>query len=144
MHQILRLRRSESTYRSSAWPEIVGPKLFGARSDATGRSLRRSTTTSADHPIGLCSVAILVREAKSALLFLYKEVLGVELPWLEGIQSAKAAARLPVVLTVDETRRLLQQLSSTPCAHRAAALRNRHADHGSAATASERHRVCAR
>jgi len=32
-------------------------------------------------------------QAKSALLFLYKEVLGVELPWLDGIQSAKAAAR---------------------------------------------------
>jgi hypothetical protein len=30
------------------------------------------------------------------LLFLYKEVLGVELPWLDGIQYAKALVRLPV------------------------------------------------
>jgi hypothetical protein len=28
-------------------------------------------------------------QAKSAVLFLYKEVLGAPLPWLEGIESAK-------------------------------------------------------
>ncbi|MBA2592593.1 MAG: tyrosine-type recombinase/integrase [Gammaproteobacteria bacterium] len=38
-------------------------------------------------------------QAKSAILFLYKEVLGEPLPWLEGIESAKRPARLPVVLT---------------------------------------------
>jgi hypothetical protein len=36
--------------------------------------------------------------AKSAVLFLYKEVLGEPLPWLEGIESAKRPARLPLVL----------------------------------------------
>jgi len=39
-------------------------------------------------------------QAKHALLFLYKEVLGVTLPWLDGITSAKVSKRLPVVLTV--------------------------------------------
>ena len=43
-------------------------------------------------------------QAKSALLFLYKEVLGVELPWLEGVASATTPKRLPVVLTRDEVR----------------------------------------
>ena len=38
-------------------------------------------------------------QAKSALLFLYKEVLGVELPWLDRVESAKQPRRLPVVLT---------------------------------------------
>ena len=38
-------------------------------------------------------------QAKSAVLFLYKEVLGEPLPWLEGIESAKRPARLSVVLT---------------------------------------------
>src|SRR5262250_2718054 len=38
-------------------------------------------------------------QAKSALLFLYKDVLDIELPWLEDIQSARAPKRLPVVLT---------------------------------------------
>ena len=38
-------------------------------------------------------------QAKSALLFLYREVLGIELPWLDDVESAKAPRRLPVVLT---------------------------------------------
>src|SRR6266404_6082951 len=49
-------------------------------------------------------------QAKSALLFLYKEVLGIELPWLEGIEKAKVPRRLPVVLTREETKRALEQL----------------------------------
>ena len=40
-------------------------------------------------------------QAKSALLFLYKEVLALELPWLNKVESAKAPKRLPVVLTRD-------------------------------------------
>ena len=44
-------------------------------------------------------------QAKSALLFLYKEVLGVELPWLDDITQAKTPKRLPVVLTRDEFAR---------------------------------------
>ena len=39
-------------------------------------------------------------QAKSALLFLYREVLQVELPWLDGIESAKAPRRLPVFGTL--------------------------------------------
>ncbi|MGZ9080215.1 MAG: integron integrase [Burkholderiales bacterium] len=46
-------------------------------------------------------------QARSALLFLYKEVLGAELPWLDGIDSAKRPARLPVVLNKDEVHRVL-------------------------------------
>ena len=38
-------------------------------------------------------------QALSALLFLYKQVLGVELPWLDGISRARKPQRLPVVLT---------------------------------------------
>src|SRR5947207_1621963 len=49
-------------------------------------------------------------QAKSAILFLYKEVLGVELPWLGGIQSAKRPVRLPVILTTDEVQRVLGHL----------------------------------
>jgi integron integrase len=49
-------------------------------------------------------------QAKSALLFLYKEVLGIDLPWLERVESAKAAHRLPVVLTPVEVRYVLRQL----------------------------------
>src|SRR5256885_17218143 len=41
-------------------------------------------------------------QAQSALLFLYKDVLGVELPWLDGVERAKKPIRLPVVLTRQE------------------------------------------
>ena len=37
-------------------------------------------------------------QAKSALLFLYREVLEIELPWLDNVERAKAPKRLPVVL----------------------------------------------
>jgi integron integrase len=53
-------------------------------------------------------------QAKSALLFLYKEVLGVELPWLDGIESAKRPARLPVVLTTVEVEAVLALVDGTP------------------------------
>ena len=49
-------------------------------------------------------------QAKSALLFLYKEVLGIELPWLEHVEKAKAPRRLPVVLTRDEVAAVLARL----------------------------------
>jgi integron integrase len=49
-------------------------------------------------------------QAKSALLFLYKEVLQIDLPWLDNITKAKAPQRLPVVLTQSEVKRVLDQL----------------------------------
>ena len=52
-------------------------------------------------------------QARSAILFLYKEVLQAELPWLEGVVSAKRPARLPVVLTKDEVRRVLAETNGT-------------------------------
>ncbi|MGZ8907443.1 MAG: phage integrase N-terminal SAM-like domain-containing protein, partial [Methylobacter sp.] len=38
-------------------------------------------------------------QALSALLFLYKEVLAIDLPWLGNVVRAKQPKRLPVVLT---------------------------------------------
>ena len=52
-------------------------------------------------------------QAKSALLFLYRDVLHIELPWLDEVVSAKMAKRLPVVLTPTEMRRLLNAMSGT-------------------------------
>lgn len=46
-------------------------------------------------------------QALAALLFLYKQVLGVDLPWLDGITRAKKPARLPVVLSQAEVRAVL-------------------------------------
>jgi integron integrase len=49
-------------------------------------------------------------QALSALLFLYQEVLGVDLPWLDNLVRAKPSKRLPVVLTRQEVGRLLNQM----------------------------------
>jgi integron integrase len=53
-------------------------------------------------------------QALSALLFLYKEVLGRELPWLDGVQRVTRPPRLPTVLTRSEAERLLAQLDGIP------------------------------
>jgi len=52
-------------------------------------------------------------QAKSALLYLYKSVLQVELPWLDEVVQAKAPRRLPVVLTPTEVRSLLLHTQGT-------------------------------
>jgi integron integrase len=53
-------------------------------------------------------------QALSALLFLYRDVLEVDLPWLDGIIRAKRPHRLPIVLTRDEVRAVLQRLEGVP------------------------------
>ncbi|WP_029888494.1 integron integrase [Polycyclovorans algicola] len=50
-------------------------------------------------------------QARAALLFLYRQVLEVELPWLDEVVAAKDRKRLPVVLTQREVGSLLQHLS---------------------------------
>ena len=46
-------------------------------------------------------------QAQSAILFLYRVILKVDLPWLEGIERSKRAKKLPVVLTRDEVKQVL-------------------------------------
>jgi integron integrase len=53
-------------------------------------------------------------QALSALLFLYRDVLGVDLPWLDEIVRARRPVRLPVVLTRDEVRAVIRQLHGIP------------------------------
>ena len=53
-------------------------------------------------------------QALNALLFLYRQVLNQDLSWLEGVVRARRTRRLPVVLTRDEVRAVLEQLSGTP------------------------------
>jgi integron integrase len=53
-------------------------------------------------------------QALSAILFLYRDVLGVGLPWLDEVVRAKRPARLPVVLSRDEVRAMLDRLEGVP------------------------------
>jgi integron integrase len=53
-------------------------------------------------------------QALSALLFLYRDVLAVELPWVDGFERSKKPRRLPVVLTVAEIQALLKVTDIAP------------------------------
>lgn len=50
-------------------------------------------------------------QALSALLFLYREVLAIKLPWLDDVVRAKTPQRLPVVLTRQEVTDVLARMS---------------------------------
>ena len=49
-------------------------------------------------------------QALAAVLFLYKRVLGITLPWQNNVTRARRPKRLPVVLTREEVRRVLAQI----------------------------------
>ncbi len=49
-------------------------------------------------------------QALSAILFLYREVLGIELPWLKELNRPTRPARIPTVLSQPQVARLLQSL----------------------------------
>ena len=67
------------------------------------------TSLAVDHHVA----ASTQNQALSALLFLYRDVLDVDLPWLDDVVRARRPERLPVVLTRDEVRALLQRLDGT-------------------------------
>jgi integron integrase len=52
-------------------------------------------------------------QAKAALLFVYKHVLGIQLPWLNEIVQASTHRKLPIVLTTREVSLLLDELNGT-------------------------------
>ena len=52
-------------------------------------------------------------QAKAALLYLYKQVLEIDLPWLNEVVQAKRPKRLPVVLTPTEVREFLLHMNGT-------------------------------
>lgn len=49
-------------------------------------------------------------QARSAIVFMYKELLEIDLPWLKDVQPAQKPKKMPVVLTEQEVQRLLAQL----------------------------------
>lgn len=52
-------------------------------------------------------------QALSALLFMYRHILEIELPWLENVVRAKRRMRVPVVLTPEEVRSVLENMYGT-------------------------------
>ncbi len=53
-------------------------------------------------------------QALSALLFLYKQVLRVDPGAVEHVPHAQGPTRVPVVLSVDEVRAVMEQLTGLP------------------------------
>lgn len=73
-----------------------------------GRAVENFLTRLATHDHVAASTQ---NQALSALLFLYREVLALKLPWMEEVVRAKRPARLPVVLSRTEVAHLLEQLA---------------------------------
>ena len=52
--------------------------------------------------------------AFNALLFLYRDVLKIELPKIENVERAQKPSKLPVVFTQQEAKAILANLTGTP------------------------------
>ena len=63
--------------------------------------------------IGRSVAASTQNQALNAILFLYRDVLKISLPWLDEVQRAKKPQHLPVVFTRDEVKALLARLEGT-------------------------------
>jgi integron integrase len=53
-------------------------------------------------------------QALAAILFLYRQVLELDLPWLNGLVHARRPVHLPVVLSREEVRLVLSEMSGVP------------------------------
>lgn len=53
-------------------------------------------------------------QALAAVLFLYKQVLGIELAWMEGVVRAKRSQRVPTVLSREEITHILGRMEGRP------------------------------
>lgn len=53
-------------------------------------------------------------QALNALIFLYRDVLEIEVGHIEGLKRVQHIHRIPVVLTIDEVRAVLSHMSGTP------------------------------
>ena len=99
--------RTEETY--IAWVRRY-VKFHGTRhpADLDAADVSRFLSHLAD--AGKVSAAT-QNQALAALLFLYRDVLGRDFGWLTNVVRAKRARRLPVVLTREEVRRVLDRMS---------------------------------
>ena len=79
-------------------------------------------------------------QALQALLFLYRQVLDIDLPWLENVTRASRPKRLPVVLTPSEVRSVPGAVGGDDLAGGQSFIRQRVAFDGIAAAARQGHR----
>ena len=77
-------------------------------------------------------------QALSAILFLYREVLDIKLPWMDDINRPANKRRIPSVRTRDEVAGLLGTNGRRNGVASASALRHRHAPDGRHSAAGQR------
>ena len=103
-------RRTEEAYvrwvrRSVRFTSLQHPATLGA--DEVSRFL-------SDLAVRGRVSASTQNQALAALVFLYREVLGSHVGWLDGLVRAKRPARLPVVLSRAEVRAVISKLDGVP------------------------------
>jgi len=100
-------RRTEKTY----WYWIRYFVLFHGKRHPAGMGAPEVTAFLSWLATERNVAAATQNQALSALLFLYKEVLGIDLPWLGDLVRAQRPVRIPAVLSEAEVRRLLDCVS---------------------------------
>lgn len=80
-------------------PRDLGPEAIAEFLTHLAETLRVSASTQS--------------QAASALIFLYEKVLDIRVGHVGGVARAKKSRRLPVVLTRDEVRQIVEQLDGT-------------------------------
>ncbi len=103
-------RRTEKTY--VAW--IRRYILFHGKRHPTEMGAAEITRFLTSLAVDGKVAAATQNQALSALLFLYRDVLQQKIPWLDGVVRAKRPQRLPVVLSCDEVRAVLERLDGVP------------------------------
>ena len=86
------LRGLDKALHSAPMANAIHARWEQSRSSASCRGLATETNVAARTQ----------NQALSALLFLYREVLGIDLPWMESVVRAKRPQRMPVVLSREE------------------------------------------
>jgi len=92
--------------------------LWTARSGGGFRHPREMGQTEAEGFVSMLATEKQVapgthRQALKAWLFLYRQVMGVELPWMQQIGRPAERKRIPVVLTVQEVRSVFSLMTGT-------------------------------
>jgi integron integrase len=102
-------RQTEQAY--AAWTRRFVEKE-GSQLDALGEAQIGRFLTSLATEGGVS--ASTQNQALNALLFLFRQVLGRQIGFVEGVVRAKKPHRLPVVLSRPEAARILAQMEGTP------------------------------
>jgi integron integrase len=103
-------RRTEKAYRSWIRRFVV----FHGKRHPAEMGAEEVTAFLSDLAVRRRVAASTQNQALSALVFLYREVLDRDLPWLDDLVRAKRPLRVPTVLSRDEVSALLGRLHGAP------------------------------